>query len=176
MTLRQFLNLSASHPALVATFLLLAPFITALLALLARGARGARPPFCYLYAALVYWATLPGMFAAVVSAYRLFFGGENLLDLELVSSALPIACMLLTLFLISKAVDLDALPGFDRLAGLMFLVGLAFAAALILARTRIWLIFGGSILLFLALFTLIFLLLRWAAARAFGPSKRTREP
>jgi hypothetical protein len=176
MTLRQFLNMAASHPTLVAVLLLLAPSAAALLALLVRGEAGRRPPFRYFYAALVYVATLPGMFAAVVSAYRLVFGGENLLDLELVSSGLPIACMLLTLFLISKAVDLDALPGFDRLAGFMFLVGLAFATALILARTRIWLVFGGSILHFLGLFVAIFVLLRWAAARAFGARRRSREP
>ena len=79
-------------------------------------------------------ACLPG----VITAYTLFVSGENLLDANLLVYFLPIASMVATLVLIRKNVSFDDVPGFDRLSGLMVMVGCSFVIALVIQKTRIW--------------------------------------
>jgi hypothetical protein len=116
---------------------------------------------------------VPGMLAAVVVAYTLFFTGENLLDVNLLVYFAPLVSMLVTLALIGKNVSFADIPGFDRLSGLMVLIGVSFAIALAVHRARIWVIFGGSIELVLAIALFLFLLLKWATHMLF---RRSEEP
>jgi hypothetical protein len=122
---------------------------------------------------LVYLVCVPGMFAAVITAYTLFFSGENLLDANLLVYFLPIASMVATLVLIRKNVSFDEIPGFDHLSGLMVMVGCSFAIALAIQKTRIWVFFGGSIEKLFFLAAGIFALLKWGTYMLF---RRRDEP
>lgn len=113
------------------------------------------------------------MAAAVLTAYALFFGQQNLLDVNLTVYGLPLLTMGLTLLLISRAVSFAEIPGFDRLTGLMVLIAISFALTLALARTRIWLFFGGSITKLVLLVGGLFALLKWGAYMAF---RRRNDP
>jgi hypothetical protein len=121
----------------------------------------------YVDSVLVYLACIPGMLAAVLIAYALFFTGENLLDANLLVYLGPIVSMALTLLLVRRRRDFAELPGFDRLSGLMLVLALTFAIVLAIARSRIWIVFGGSIATLILLAGFVFALLRWAAQRAF---------
>jgi hypothetical protein len=75
--------------------------------------------------------------------------------------------MVITLIIIGRNADLDDLPGFERITGLFALLILTFILALLLQRMRIWILFHGSIMTFVAVVIVLFLLLRWTAHRLF---------
>ena len=86
---------------------------------------------------------------------------------------LPIVSMVATLVFIRKIVSFDEIPGFDRLSGLMVMVGCSFAVALAVQKTNIWIFFGGSIERLLLLAAAVFALLKWGAYMVF---RRRDEP
>jgi hypothetical protein len=173
MTTRDLIQLAGQHPYVLATGFLVPPAIAWLLGRIHERGRGGVPPWKHLYAALVYLACVPGMFAGVITAYTLFFSGENLLDANLLVYFLPVVSMVVTLVFIRKSVSFDEVPGFDRLSGLMVMVGCSFAIALAIQKTRIWVVFGGSIEKLFLLAAGIFALLKWGTYTLF---RRRDEP
>lgn len=167
MTARDLIHLADRYPVLILILFSLPILAAFILEPLHGKERGETPPWKYVYAALIYLVSVPGMFACVVTAYSLLFSGENLLDASLLSYLLPIVSMGVTLMVIRKRVDFDAIPGFDRLFGLMALIGVSFLIVLILQKTRLWLFFGGSIWTFVAFAVFAFALLKWAANMLF---------
>ena len=145
MTARQLLEALSAQPLVLAGALAIAPLLALFLGLMHTRGSGNEAPWKYLYSLLVYAACVPGMGAAVLTAYSLFFTHENLLDRDLLVYLLPIVAMGLTLAAIGARADFRRLPGFDRLSGLMVLIGVTFVIVLAVSRTRIGLLFGGSL-------------------------------
>src|SRR5678810_908161 len=173
MTTRDLIYAAGQHPLLL-LLAFVAPPVLAWLAGWSLGKdQGRLSPWKYFYSVLVYLVCVPGMFAAVITAYTLFFSGENLLDANLLVYFLPIASMVATLVLIRKNVSFDEIPGFDHLSGLMVMVGCSFAIALAIQKTRIWVFFGGSIEKLFFLAAAIFALLKWGTYMLF---RRRDEP
>lgn len=142
--------------------------LSGLLGLVHGRGNGGRAPWRYLYAVLVYAACGPGIFAAVAMIYTLLFSGENLLDLNAAVYVAPIAAMVLTLGLMRRNVDFDEVPGFQRITGLMTMIGVTFAIALVLRSLRVWLFFSASLVWFLVLAAALFVLLKWGGRLLFG--------
>ncbi|ETW96686.1 MAG: hypothetical protein ETSY1_25600 [Candidatus Entotheonella factor] len=116
----------------------------------------------------VYVAVIPGICMAVVVVYMMFFARANLLtELNVVVHLLPIASMVATLWLASRLAPFAAIPGFDRLQGLMVLVGLSFIAVLFVHKTFVRIHFFASIEYLLVLFGLFLVAWRLAVARLF---------
>ena len=90
----------------------------------------------------------------------------------------PILSMVATLMLAARAVNLDEVPGFDRLWGLMVLLGVSFGIALAITKTRLWILFGGSILTLFLIAAFAFALLKWGAHLLFrrGDEPKKRVP
>ncbi|MFA5263361.1 MAG: hypothetical protein WC378_06005 [Opitutaceae bacterium] len=149
------------------------PLVAWMMGRLHQSGQGGLSPWKYVYAVLVYLACVPGMFASVLTAYVLFFGHENLLNVNLLVYFLPIVSMVVTLVFIRKSVPFDAVPGFDRLSGLMVMIGCSFAVALAIQKTNIWIFFGGSIERLFALAVGVFALLKWGI---YMLSRRREEP
>ena len=167
MTAREIIHIADGNSVPVFAFLFLPLILAAVSGKFHGKGEGGRSPWKYLYAGLIYWVCFPGIFAAVVTGYTLFFSRESLLDVNLTVYLAPVLSMIGTLVVIGKKVDSDDVPGFDRISGLMTLIGLTFAIVLIIEKTRIWIWFGGSILM-LALFAGgIFALLKWGAYMLF---------
>ncbi|MDO8541758.1 MAG: hypothetical protein Q7S40_15080 [Opitutaceae bacterium] len=174
MTTRDLVLLAGQHPVAVLLSVFVAPPVLAWLAGHSHGKeQGRLAPWKYLYAVLVYLVCVPGMFAGVITAYTLFISGENLLDANLLVYFLPIASMVATLVLIRKNVPFDDVPGFDRLSGLMVMVGCSFVIALVIQKTRIFVFFGGSIEKLFLLAAGVFGLLKWGTWMLF---RRRDEP
>jgi len=167
MTLRDLIQLAGQHALALVALFLVPPLASWLLGQMHERGRGGVAPWNHLYAVLVYLACVPGMFAAVITAYTLFFSRENLLDANLLVYFLPIVSMVATLIFIRKNVPFDEVPGFDRLSGLMVMVGCSFAAALAIQKTNIWIFFGGSIEKLFILAAGIFALLKWGTYTLF---------
>ena len=177
MTARQLLEALSAHPLVLACGLAVAPSVALLLGLMHTRGSGNEAPWKYLYSLLVYAACVPGMGAAVLTAYSLFLTHENLLDRDLLVYLLPIVAMAITLAAIAARADFRRLPGFDRLSGLMVLIAVTFVIVLAVSRTRIWLIFGGSLAYLAALAAALFGLLQWAAHSVLrSPGEPRWEP
>ena len=176
MTTRDLVNLAGQHPLALVVAFLAPPLAAWLLGLMHPRGQGGLAPWKYFSSVLVYLTCVPGMFAAVLTAYSLFFGRESLLDAAVLVYFLPIVSMAATLVFIRKSVPFDEVPGFDRLSGLMAMVGCSFGIALAVQKTNIWIFFGGSIEKLFILAAGVFALLKWGAYMFFRRSDEPRQP
>lgn len=176
MTVRELMELADQHPLIVGAVFAAPPVVTYLAGLFHGKGGGGQSPWKYLYSVLVYLACVPGLFAAVATGYALFFGRENLLDASIVGFFFPVVSMVVTLILIRKNVPYDQVPGFDRLSGLMVMIGACFVIALAIDKTRIWLFFGGSVEKLFLLALAIFALLKWGAYMLFRKRDEPKLP
>ena len=173
MTARDLLAAGASHPSWLIPLFCTPPVIALLLRWIHGRGQGGERPYRTFYAVLVYAVCIPGMLGAVLVGYTLFFTRENLLDVDVLVYGLPLGSMVITLLIIARSVGFDEIPGFGRLSGLMVMIGMTFVIILALQKTRIWLVFGGSIGALLVIAAAIFALLKWGAYMAF---RRREEP
>jgi hypothetical protein len=163
MTARELIDLLAQRPALLVGALVLLPLSVLLLGWIHGAGAGSRSPWRYVYAAIVYGASIPGVGAAVLTAYTLFFTRENLVDKNLLVYVLPVVSMALTLGLMRRQVAFDDVPGFDRLSGLMVLIAVTFGIVLAIKKTFVGIFFGASIGTLLVIAAGVFALLKWGA-------------
>ena len=176
MTPRDWLAALAAQPLWIGGYLAALPVLAFLLGLLHRRGTGNDAPWKFFYSALVYAACIPGTFAAAITLYMVLFAGENLLDVNALVTLGPIVSMGATLALASRNVDFGPLPGFGRLSGLMVLLGLTFGIVFALSRTRLFIVFGGSIFLLFALGAFVFALLKWGGHLAFRRGDEPQRP
>jgi hypothetical protein len=167
VTVREVTIWAGGRPILLVVLFLLPPIVVWLMRFLHPRDGGGKAPWRYVYSVLVYLACVPGMLAAVVTAYMLFFTRENLLDVNLLVYFLPVVSMVATLLLMRGSVSFDEVPGFDRLSGLMVMLAVSFGIALALQKTGIFLFFGASIQMLFALAAFVFLLLKWGTFKLF---------
>ncbi len=165
MTLQELFDHAGQYAEIVMIAFAVPPGLALLLWLFRRHSTSPRAPLSYAYSLLIYATCVPGVFAAVLTAYALFFTRSSLLEVSLLVYLLPMASMVVTLLLLARSVRFDDIPGFDHLSGLIILIGLSFLVVLIISKTRIWLFFGGSIWLFFGLAAIIFLGLKFAARK-----------
>lgn len=165
MTIEEFLNWVGNRPLVPVALFVAIPALAWLTGLMHGRSATAVSPWKYLDSTFVYLACVPGVFAAVIVAYTMLFTRESLLKLDLVVTFLPIVSMIATLIVIARRIDLDRLPGFDKLWGLITLLAISFVIALILDRLRIWVVFGGGMISLLVVAAVLYLALR-ASARA----------
>jgi hypothetical protein len=174
MTIRQLIHLATERPLELSLFFAITPLLSLFFGLILRPAQIVQRPWKYVYTALVYLSVVPGMFASVVFAYTLFFTHENLLDVNLLIYLLPIISMIITLVLINQKTSFESIPGFNRLSGLIALIGVSFFIALAIQKSRIFVFFGASIgWLFIIAFAL-FIILKWGGLMLFG--KKSKLP
>lgn len=176
MTTREFIQTADSHPWILTAAFVGLPLLAWICGCVHATGQGRTSPWKYIYALLVYAACIPGLFAAVLVGYSLFFTKENLLDASLLMYFLPIASMIATLVAIRRNVSFDDVPGFDRLSGLMVMLGLSFATALAIDRTRIWIWFGGSVDRLFLLAAGVFVLMKWGCHTLFRNQDEPRPP
>jgi len=169
MTAREFIQWFASLPWWSIMLIFTAPPLIALAAGFIHGKnKGYTSPWKYLYSVLIYWVYIPGVLAAMLTAYTLFFTGENLLDQNLVVYILPIISMVITLVCVKKNVLFDDIPGFERLSGLILVIAITFVFILAIQKTRLWLFFGASIFVLAAFVIFLVALLQWGMKMLFG--------
>ena len=137
MTLGDFFKLCGDNPFLMLGFFFLIPFI-ALLALFFSKGEGHLSPWKYLYSVLIYLVALPGIFAITLSIYLFLFERRSVMDTNLFTQVLPIVSMLATFILIRKQVDLDLVPGFGKLSGLITIIAVLMILMWIIDKTHIY--------------------------------------
>jgi len=137
MTLQDFFDLLSANPAVLLFYFIAVP-LTAFLAYIFGKNDGHLVPWKYLYSFLIYAACLPGIFSISLNVYLFLFERQSVLDANIYTQILPIIVMGFTLWFISKNVDLDLIPGFDKVGGLMMMIAGILALMWMLDKTRIF--------------------------------------
>lgn len=160
MTLHQFFDYISAHPLLAVAFLLFPPLMALCVAHFGRG-RGYESPWREVYAVLIYLVCVPGLLAVALLAYLFLFERQSVWDLNIVTQVLPILSMVATLVVIRQNVDLDYVPGFGRLSGLMAMIFGLICLMYLADRTRLILFSYLPFVWVLVGFVLLVVLMGW---------------
>lgn len=149
---------------LLVAFFVLVPVIAWLASLFSKG-EGHLGSWRYLFAILIYLVAIPGIFAVTLSIYLFFFERRSIMDTNIFTQVLPIISMVATFLLIKKQVDLQYVPGLDRLSSLITIMSFLMIIMWILDKTHI--IVFTYLPFYVVIFLLIigFLIIRYASKR-----------
>ncbi len=167
MTIQEIIQKLGPYSLYIFIYLILIPVLSFVYSKICGKERGIMAPHKYIYAVLIYLIAIPGIFGGVLTAYSLFILRANLLQVNFLIYILPVLSMIVTFIFISKGVDLNEVPGFDRLYGLLVVLGVTFILTLGIMKTRIWIFFGGSITTLLIIGVVLFILLKWGTRKLF---------
>jgi hypothetical protein len=137
MTLRELFDYLSANPLVVVAYFSLL-LITAILAGFMGKGEGHLSPWKYLYSAIIYLVCVPGIFAAALAVYLfLFEKGGSIYNINLLTQALPVAAMLITLNVVSRNVAFGNIPGFGRLTDLIMTIFTVFILMYLLNRLHL---------------------------------------
>ena len=167
MTLGDFFNSVSDNPTAPLVYFCGVPFIAFLAWFFGKG-EGHQSPWKYLYSLLSYMVSIPGIFALTLSIYFFLFERRSILDMNIYTQVLPVVSMLLTLWLIRRNVDFDAVPGFDTLGSLIFINIIVISMMWILEKTHIVIFSFMPFYQFVLVFIGFLLLMRFMLKKVFG--------
>lgn len=160
MTLKELFIYIGQHPDFILFYFLAIP-LTALLAGIIGKNEGNLSPWKYLYAFLIYFVSIPGIFAVAINIYFFLFQRGDIMQADVYMQILPILVLLVTILLIRRNVDLKQIPGFKTLSGLWLMMFASMTLMFLLDKTRIYVFsylpFQYLLLVFLVLFAVIYL-------------------
>ena len=137
MTLREFFDYLSANPTVVTAFFLGIPFTALLAGIMGKG-EGHLSLWKHLYAVLVYLVCVPGIFAAALAVYLfLFERGGSIFNVNLLTQALPILSMVLTLGIIRRNTPFEHIPGFGKLSSLIMMIAAVFVLMYFLDRLHL---------------------------------------
>jgi hypothetical protein len=158
MTLGQFFEAVSLEPSIVLFYFFALPF-TAFLATIFGKGEGHLSPWKYLYTVLVYLACIPGIFAITLNIYMFLFERQPIMETNLFTQILPVLCMLITIWMIRRNVNLNDVPGFDKISSLVFIITVLISMMWILEKMHIvvftYMPFYQFVLIFIVFLVLI---------------------
>ena len=160
MTLENFFKLVGENPSYVLLYFSLIP-LTAFIAGMLGNGEGDISPWRELYAVLIYLVCIPGIFSFMLGVYSFLFERYSVYQTDILSQILPVCSMVITLLLIKRNVSFDAIPGFKKLSGLVSLIGATFVFMWFIDRTHIFAITYIPFWQVLALFAVLFFIIRF---------------
>ena len=170
MTLQELFNSIGDNPSFILFYFIGLPLITFVATIFSKE-ESYDNPWKYVYSFFVYATCIPGLLAATLLVYVLVFEGKSVLNINSLVYFLPIISMIVTLLIMSRALELSRIPGFEKLSGLLFMIAVTFVTILILQKTRIWVVFYGSVWYLIGLFFFLFLIFRYGWSRLFAKSR-----
>ncbi|MGB1206000.1 MAG: hypothetical protein ACPG5B_10150 [Chitinophagales bacterium] len=170
MTLQELFDSFAGNPTPLIIYFILVP-LTAFIANFMSGNEQYQSPWNYLYSTLVYLAAVPGILAVVLCIYTFFFESQrSLLEVNALVYFLPIIVMIATLLIIARHVNMNKIPGFNKLSAMLMMLTVTFITILIIQKTRIWVMFHGSVMHLFGLFVILFAVFMWGWSKFFSSS------
>ena len=137
MTLQQFFDMIQANPNFSLYFFLGIPAIALVLGWITEP-DSSQSPWNYLFAVLVYAICIPGIFAVTLNIYFFFWERRSIMDTQLMIQFFPILSMVVTIAIIRRFVNLDDVPGFDKLTGFMLIIGVILTLMWVLDRTHMY--------------------------------------
>ena len=137
MTLKEFFELLAVNPAYIVGFFLLLPLAAFIGTVIGKGEEDESVWQIY-YSTLIYLAAVPGIFSVTLNVYLFLFERRSVMESDVYTQILPIISMFATLIIIRKSVNLDKIPGFGKLSGLIWMIGAVLLIMWFMEKTRIY--------------------------------------
>lgn len=94
-------------------------------------------PWNYIYSALVYLVTIPGLLAIFFNVYLFLFERQSIMETNIMVQILPIILMIVGLFFIKMTVSLVRLPGFKTIPTLMMTISVVLLIMWVMDRSRL---------------------------------------
>lgn len=167
MTLRALFDLLSGQPTLLFLLLSAVPTGAFLVNLWSGHTAESIWQWRYVYAALVYLACLPGVFALTLNVYLFLFERQSIWDMNLAVQLLPILTMVATLMMIRRKIPFSYIPGFGKLSGFLTLIAAIMGILWFVDRTRIYAVTYIPFVYILVGFIGLLLLIRFAWSRLF---------
>jgi uncharacterized membrane protein YsdA (DUF1294 family) len=136
MTLQEFLEQCSANPSFIIMYFFTLP-IASLLAWWLGKDEAKESPWKFMYSALMFMACIPGIFAITLNVYLFLFEKRSIFEADIYSQILPILSMIATLFIIRKNTCFEDIPGFQKLGGLLMVLGAILSIMWFLEKTRI---------------------------------------
>lgn len=162
----------SDNPLIIIAYFSLIPLAAFLAGILGKG-EGEQAPWNYLYATLIYLVCVPGIFAVTLNIYLFLFEKQSIFQANIYTQILPILSMVLTLFLIHNNADLDRIPGFGKLSGLVMMLVTILGLMWILDRTRLLMFSYLPFQYVLLIFVGVLLVFRLGWSRLWGSARRS---
>ncbi|MCC6814894.1 MAG: hypothetical protein IT267_00615 [Saprospiraceae bacterium] len=137
MTLQQLFDLVQNQPQYALYFFTGIPILSLIIGWVSEP-NSYQQPWNVLFAFLIYASAIPGLFAITLNIYFFIWERGSIMNTELLLRFLPILSMIATLIIIRRFCSFDEIPGFDKLSGLMIIIGTLLAMMWILDRTHIY--------------------------------------
>lgn len=166
MTLQDIFDNIGENPTFIIVYFIAIPLLTALFAWISHG-ESDRSPWKYIFSGSVYLSAVPGIFAATVSVYTFLFVGTSFLKVNVLVYFLPIISMLATFLILQKVVNLDEIPGFGKLSGLLMTITAVILVMFFLDRTRIIAFVMVPVQYLVLILILLFIMFRFGLKRVF---------
>lgn len=137
MTLQQFFEWIQQHPSNVLYY-----YAALLLSTIALNSMSEQKshlyPWNWLYSVIIYAVCIPGIFAITLNVYFFLFEKRSIMDTELLLQFLPVLMLFLIIYYIRKNVDLDMIPGFEKLYGLIWIMSMVIIFMWVIDRTHLY--------------------------------------
>ncbi|MES2797121.1 MAG: hypothetical protein V4683_14215 [Bacteroidota bacterium] len=137
MTLRDLFHQADNHPIWLIYYFCAIPIVCFLLFILVKDSNKAYR-IKWIFSVLCFSVVLPGIFSLTLNLYLFLFERQSIWDFNLISQVLPIASMLLSLYLIRKIIAFDYIPGFEKLSTISTIIFGMMGLFWILDRTHIF--------------------------------------
>ncbi len=161
MTLGEFLSWLNENPFYTSLYLIIIPVSAWLIGIVNKD-EGHETPWKYIYALIVYLVCIPGIFALTLNVYLFLFEKKSVLDMQVNTQILPIFSMIMSLLIIRKDVNLDLIPGFQRISGLSIMIATAITIMWFVDKIRI------VVFSYLPIQSLLFIFIFLLAALMYG--------
>lgn len=167
MTLEELFQQIAENPAYIIFYFSIIPFAAFLAGLLGKG-EGHMSPWKYLYSALIFLVSVPGIFSVTLSVYFFLFEKRPIMQTDVFTQIIPVLSMVFTLLAIRKNVNLDYIPGFDKMSGLITMITASLAIMWFIDRTRIWVVSYVRFEVVIGFFIALLIIIRFGWKRILG--------
>jgi hypothetical protein len=159
MTLQNLFNIVSQSPKYVLMYFIFLPVFALIIGLLG-GTKDHLSPWKYGYTLIIYLVSIPGIFAVALNVYFFLFQRQDIMQTDLLLQVLPVFSMLLTVFILKKNINLEYIPGFDKIYALWIMLFITMSILWFLERVQIivfsFLPFQYLILAFLGLFAIMY--------------------
>lgn len=122
----------------------------------------------YILSIVVFGTTIPGISSLSLLFYSIFLLNENILNVNVILYFLPIISMILSLFIISRRVSFNRLPGFNKLWSLIIILLIVHIIIFFLFRLHFVIGFFSSFTSLFIIGVILFLILKYAANKLFN--------
>ena len=167
MTLGEFFEMIGRNPNIVLFYFLALP-LTAFLAGLLGKNEGHLSPWKYLYSTVVFLVCVPGIFAITLNIYLFLFERRSVMDANLYTQVLPVILMLFTLWIVSRNIEFDKIPGFNKISGLVLIIVSVLLIMWIMEKTHIIAITFMPFYYVFIIFAVLFLAIRFGMKKMWA--------